>query len=196
MWYTIAGLIGVLLATPIAVDKDHPLVQLEIELPDQEREISDPSGLILRVDEGELAVFRLRSFERSDPDSPVDVSDQTDLLEIQNADGESVVRLGDWNRVRTGVYETTYNFGEVDRFSIVVLPDIEDRSELPQGSTDELAVVVEANPSVISEPNTIGIVAIVVTAVLVGVLLLIATRGRRGEPKQPPVPQDSWWNPP
>lgn len=189
------GLIGVLLTGPIALDEDRTSVRLEVELPDQDGEITDPSGLVLRIGEGDLVLLRLRSFEESDRESPADVSDPTHLLEIRDADEETAVRLGDWNRVRAGVYETSYDFGGVGRFKIIVLPDIEDRAELPQGSTDELTVIVEADPVVISQPDAIGMIAIVVTVVLVGVLVFMATWRRRREPKGP-VPQDSWWNPP
>lgn len=85
--YIALVMVGVLSTTPIVGDEEHPSVQLEMELPDIPREISDISGLILHVAERDLAMFRLHSFEESEPGSPVDAVDPTDLLEILNVDG-------------------------------------------------------------------------------------------------------------
>jgi len=170
-------------------------VHLEIHLADEEGNITDPSGLTIYLQRDTAVEFRLEVFEASDPDSPVDIDDPTDLIEIRSSNNKAAQRLGDWNRVRTGVYENTHFFGGVGRFDIVVLPDIENRSEIPSGSTDTFTMIVEEVPEVSTRPDPIGIVMLVLTLLLVGALVLAATWGKRRNPKGP-IPQDSWWNPP
>jgi hypothetical protein len=143
-----------------------------------------------------LVVLRLRVFEGGNQDAPVNVDDPTDLLEIRTSDNEPAVRFGDWIRLRSGVYETTYTFGDSGDFSIVVLPDIEHGPGLPEGSTDQVTVVVEDVPSALGGGPSWG--AIVASAALVlgvGAVVVAATRGRSRSPRAP-VPNETWWNSP
>ena len=100
-----------------------------------------------------------------------------------------------WTRTAPGVYENTHLFGGVEEFEILVLPNIEDRSALSPQSTDTFIVIVEEAPEASTQPDPVGIVMLVLTLSLVGVLVLAATRGKRRDPKRA-IPQDSWWNPP
>lgn len=196
----IKGLIAVLLATPLASSVDHDsayVVQLEVELPAQELEFVDPSGLTLRVDTGESVVLVLRVFGAENPDRAVDVEDTLSLLEIRDvSEGSGPVRFGDMERTAPGVYRTTYQFRVPGRWMLVVQPDIIDRFSLPAGSASHLVVIVEEPaPAVGGGSGAIGIIASVGLVVLVGVLVIGATRGKPRRPKDPVV-HDTWWNSP
>lgn len=199
LFLLVSGLIGPLFIGPMAaaVDEDPLVVQLELELLDQEAEFANPSGLTIRIEPGELAILRLRVFEEGDPGSPVNVEDPTDLLEVRASDGEAALRIGDWNRMGAGVYETTYRFDESGTFNIIVLPDIEDRSAIPSGSTDRVTAVVDSSLPVPPDrgPSSIAIIAVTVLVLAVAALVVAATRGRSKSPKEP-VPHDTWWNSP
>lgn len=181
-----------------SVDGDPSVVQLEIELLDQEVEFANPSGLTIRVEPNELTILRLRVFEEAEPVLPMDVEDPTDLLEIRTSDGEAAaLRISDWNRTGPGVYETTHRFGESGSFTVSVLPDIEDRSELPPGSTGLVTVVPDSSLPTQPDrgPGSTAIIAFTVLALVVAALVVAATRGRNKSPKEP-LAHDTWWNSP
>lgn len=196
----IFGLIGTLFTGPIgaAVDGDPPVVQLEIELLDQEVEFANPSGLTIRIEPNELTILRLRVFQEAEPGSPIDVEDPTDLLEIRTSVREAAaLRISDWNRIGPGVYQTTHKFGESGSFTVSVLPDLEDRSELPPGSTEPVTVIADSSLPTPPDrgPNATAIIAFTVLALVVVALVVAATRGRSRSPKEP-VTHDTWWNSP
>jgi len=193
----IAGLIAALSASPMvaAADENLPTVRLEIELHDQGETFSNVSGLTLRIDAGDTALLRLSVFDPLDPDTPMTVDDPTDLLEIRHPGASAGIRLGDWNQIEAGVYETTYVFDEAGSYDIVVLPDMEDRSALPGESTDGVTVRAESPQAGESGASPIGLIAALVLVVGVATLVVKSTSGRPAVPKEP-ISHDSWWNGP
>jgi hypothetical protein len=200
----IGGLVVVVLATPVAgsVDDDTPpVVKLEVELPAQGFGFVDPSGLTLRVETGEAVVLVFRIFDAENPDRTADVEETFSLLEIRDlSEGSPPVRLGDMERTAPGVYRSTYTFPDPGRWMLVVQPDISDRSSLPTESTSQLVVIVEESvPAVAGGPGPIGVIALVVLVMLVGTLVIGATRRKPRshlDTAKEPVAQDTWWNSP
>jgi hypothetical protein len=195
----VAALVGLFMASPMAAALDQdplPTVQLSVELPNQETGIDNPSGLTLRTTTSDPVGLRIALFEAGDPESPVSVDDTAELLEIrQTSSSGPPVRLGDMTEVSPGIYETTYVFTSSGSYIVQVLPDIQDRSRLTPESTDQVTFELQGVPSASGGSSLPLILAGVALAAVVGVLVVIGTRGRSRSNK-PPVPHDTWWNSP
>lgn len=195
-------LIALVIAGPVAqAPADGPyLVELEISYETGEPYFFDPaiSAVPVEVPLDIPVSFRLSVFDVTG--EPVDVEDTTELLEIRREGGGSPVRFADMERVAPGVYETTHTFRQTGRWVAVVQPDVGDRSELPEGSSDEVTMRVEGAASTAgTSPSTYAIVASVALVLLVAWLVIYAGRRRRGRPRQrskEPVTHDTWWNSP
>ncbi|MGH8946924.1 MAG: hypothetical protein ACRDVL_12350 [Acidimicrobiia bacterium] len=201
MAFLIALLSGLLLAVPVAQEEpqDPLLVRLAISLPAGEPYFFDPAGFSVRVLVGDPMLFRLTVSNPTNSDEPVDVEDPSSLLEIRDGgEGTSRIRFADMERVGPGVYEVSHSFREPGTWVAVVQPDVDDRSNLPPKSTDELRISVESRPADGgSSPRSLAIPVSVVLVLLVAMLVVLATRHRtRSEPGKEAVAHDTWWNSP
>lgn len=130
---------------------------------------------------------------------PTDVEDTSQLLEIRREGGGSRVRFADMERISPGVYETTHTFRQAGRWVAVVQPDVEDRSDIPEGSGEEVLIrVLRSEPDAAAGPSSTALVAVVAVILLVASLMIYAARHRRHPTERPPqpVPHDTWWNSP
>lgn len=201
------GLLSVLLVNSVAtVAADSDLiVQLDIDLPAQDADLADPSSFPVRVEPGETVELTVRVFGSGDPDTPMAVEDSSDLLEIRDSTGASPpLRFADMNEVSPGVYTINHTFGDEGEFLVVVQPGVEDRTTLHPDSIDQVRFIVGGDipPSPQSESgtvDTVGTVTLLLLVLLVGGLVLMATRKRPGRryakkaPGRADVDRDSWW---
>ena len=194
----IGVLLGLLPANPgsSSVEDEAPyVVQMQMELPAQELDFADASGLTLRVDSNESVVLVLRVSDPGHGNKPVDVEETQSLLEIRDESGSAPsVRLADMERVAPGVYRTIYTFYDPGRWALVVQPDIGDRASHP-AEKPVVFIVEEPAADVAGGPGTIEVVLLGMLVVLVGSLVIGATRHRVPVPKRPIV-HDTLWNRP
>lgn len=177
------------------------LVQLEVSESLEESDFYDPSGFTVEVTAGHPVAFRVSVFDPVQPDQPVDVDDPSSHIEVRKAaGGGSRIRFADMERIRPGVYETAHTFEEAGLWVAVAQPDVDDRSALPSGSTDEVTFRVTAQLAAVgSWPPLFAMVASIVLVLLVGALVVLAGRSATkapGEPPKEPVTHDTWWNSP
>jgi len=171
------------------------VVQMEMELAAQELDFADASGLTLRVDSNESVVLVLRVSDPGHGNKPVDVEETQSLLEIRDESGSAPsVRLADMERVAPGVYRTIYTFHDPGRWALVVQPDIGDRASHP-AEEPVVFIVEEPAADVAGGPGTIEVVVLGMLVVLVGSLVIGATRHSVPVPKRPIV-HDTLWNRP
>lgn len=191
----IVTLVMVLPVAAVASDGQLPTVRLQVEVGDDS--FTEPSGLTIRTAPGEAVVLRVEVFAEGDPTSPIVVEDTSTLLEIQEASGVGpAVRFADMEELTAGTYQTSYVFPQAREYVIEVLPDVEDRSLLTSETIDEVRVVIDpAAEATSTGPLWPTIIATVALVVVVGVLVVRATRGRRRVPREP-VHHDTWWNAP
>ncbi len=130
---------------------------------------------------------------------PVTITDPSSLLEIEHPSG-SRTRFVDWDQTSDTQYRTDITLSEAGTWRFFALPDIEDRSLLPPGSTDFVVVVVEASsPPDTSGAATFGLLILGgLLLALVGLARFVTRRGLPWDhrPKSPSVPHDTWWNSP
>lgn len=204
-------LLGSLLAPPavFAADGSPPAVELEVDRLYQGGEIVEPSGEKIYVSPNEPLQFRLNVFEPGNRDLSVSVEDPANLLTVERAVPDATpTRLDGWNEILPGTYQTTYVFEEPGTFLVTVLPAVQDRLDLPEGSTDWVGFEVvedvaqtgpgseQTGPG--SEADGLGGGAVIAAAALVlavGLGVLAATRGKPRTAKEP-VAHDTWWNSP
>lgn len=192
-----AVLIGLLFGIPLAgAENETPAVRIEVQIGVGEYS-TGLSGVTLRVDSANAVNLRIRVFEPSGSKAPTDVDDPSTLLEIRDeGDPGAGTRFADWRHVDTGVYEVEDVIDKPGNYLVLLLPDVEDRSLLPESSTDHLTLTVEsATPAAFSGGTSTGLWVSLGLVILVLVLVVLGTRGRRRVPKEP-VPHDTWWNSP
>lgn len=191
-----AVLIGLLLGITLgAAEPDPVVVQLQVRIGAGEYTTA-VSGVTLRIYQDDSVDLRAQVFEADGSLTPVDVDDPSMLLEIRAADQPgSGVRFADWRHVEVGVYEVDDVVEEPGRYNLLVLPDVDDRSRIPESGTDTVTLVVEFIGTSASGSTSRSLVVTVALVGLVGVLVVVATRGRRRVPKEP-TPHDTWWNSP
>jgi hypothetical protein len=201
----LGGVLAVLLAGPFAaaVAEDNDLiVQLEVSLPAQDRELVDPSAFPVRVEPGETVELTVLVFDPGDSNTPVGVEDTSELVELRDtADSNPPLRFADMSEGPQGVYTTTHTFNEEGEFLMVVQPAVEDRTTLHPESTDQVRFVVggDVPPPPDDGSNLMGILVPVLLVLMVAVLVIVATRrrpGRRYEKKAPgraEADKDTWW---
>ena len=192
-----ALLIGLLLGLSFAVSDDGPPdVRLDIQIGSDDYSVG-LDGLTLRVDDDQPINLRLRVFDPTDETSAVDVEEPSTLLEVRVADDPgSGVRFDDWEHVGTGVYTVADALDDPGEYLLVVLPDVTERSRLPASSTDQVTLIVESVAPAVSEtPTMTGLLVALILVLVVGVLVVLTTRGRRRVAKEP-TPHDTWWNSP
>lgn len=185
-------LLGSLLTSPavVAADESSLSVEFEVRTP-EEGPVVDPSGETIQVPANEPLDFRLNVFEPGNRDVPVSGVDPASLIQIESADGAALPTLSHrWNEVLPGVYQATYLFEETGTFVVTILPDLVSRADLPEGSTDWVELEVGERAGL-----WVGVVAAAVLVLAVGLLIVVATRGRPRVAKEP-VAHDTWWNSP
>lgn len=101
------------------------------------------SSAPIRVEVDQPATVIVSVLETDPSDSPGVIDDPSTLLEIEHSSG-SRTRFGDLDRISDNEYRADFTFSEAGTWRFVALPDLEDRSLLPPGSTDAVVVIVEA----------------------------------------------------
>lgn len=116
---------------------------VSIEVTFEDLELVANSAAPIRVEVGQAATVTVSVLE-ADPSGPSAVIDDlSTLFEIEHSSGPRT-RLADMEQVSDSEYRADFTFSEVGTWRFVALPDLEDRSLLPPGSTDAVVVIVEA----------------------------------------------------
>jgi hypothetical protein len=175
-----------------------PVVQVELKLSDGQP-VSAGSDVVYRIDADSTIDVTVRVFDAQGSSVPVDVADPSALLEIRDAsEAHDPVRFSDMKHLATGVYQTSYSFPAGD-WSLVMEPDVTDRSTLPSVGVDQ--VEIRAQPSGPVGPTTTDLTAVlaVISLLVLGIGLSLLTRrwsaSDPGRVRRPATP-DTWWNGP
>ncbi|MFZ0626090.1 MAG: hypothetical protein WAN34_06325 [Acidimicrobiia bacterium] len=177
-----------------------PVVQVELKPPD-EQPFSARDDVTYRIRAESPVDITIRVFDTGDASTPIDVADVSALVEIRDASGSHTpVRLADMTRVSTGVYQTSYSFPDAGDWTLVVQPDVADRSSLPSEGVDQIEIRADPSSSTgaTDSSDLTWVVAVIGLLVLAVGLYLVARRWSArdtGRIKRP-APPDTWWNSP
>lgn len=116
-------------------------VSIEVTFEDLDLVANSPAPIRVEVDQP--ATVTVSVFESDPSNSPAVIDDSSTLFEIEHPSG-SRTRFGDLDQISDSEYRADFIFSEPGTWRFVALPDLEDRSLLPPGSTDVVVVIVEA----------------------------------------------------
>lgn len=188
----VAILLANLLApsTVAAAEESPPAVEFEVRA-QEEGPVTDPSRETIRVSVDQPLDFRLRVFESGNRDAPVSDVDPSNLVRIESANGATSPTLSHaWFEVVPGTFQATYIFEQPGTFRVTILPGLESRESLPEGSTDWVEFEVDESVDL-----WVGLMGVGALVLVVGLIVVAATRGKPRVPKEP-IPHDTWWNSP
>ena len=146
----VTGLLGVCLvlsgwsAYPAnAAEEGSSTNGVSIEVTFENLDLVANSSAPIRVEVDQAATVTVSVLETDPSGSPAVIEDPSTLFEIENPSG-SRTRFADLDQISDSEYRADFTFSEAGTWRFVALPDLEDRSLLPPGSTDVVVVIVEA----------------------------------------------------
>lgn len=167
-------------------------VSIEVTFEDLDLVANSPAPIRVGVDQA--ATVTVSVLESDPSNSPAVIDDPSTLFEIEHPSG-SRTRFADLEQVSNGEYRTDLILSEAGTWRFVALPDLEDRSLLPPGSTDVVVVIVDA-PLVQDSWAAGNFRLLIVGGVLLAVaaLVLYVTRHKlpwNHTPRTPSFPHDT-----
>ena len=172
-------------------------VSIEITFEDLDLVANSPAPIRVEVDQAATVTVSILETDPSGP--PAVIDDPSTLFEIEHPSG-SLTRFEDLEQISDGEYRADFIFSEPGTWRLVALPDLEDPSLLPPGSTDAVVVIVEASRVQDSwAAGNFGLLLFGGVLLVLVALVLYVTRHKLPwdhRPKTPPVPHDTWWNSP
>jgi hypothetical protein len=205
-----AGLVAVLLGVSLvasgwsaypanAAEEGPSAYGVSIEITFEDLDLVANSSAPIRVEVDQAATITVSVLETGPSGSPPVIDDPSTLFEIQHSSG-SRTRFADLEQIGDGEYRADFTFTEAGTWRFVALPDLEDRSLLPPGSTDVVVVIVEA-PLVQDSwaAGNFGLLILGGLLLVMVALVLYVTRHKLPwdhRPKTPSVSHDTWWNSP
>jgi hypothetical protein len=142
---------------------------VSIEVTFENLDLVANSSAPIRVEVDQAASISVSMLVTDPSSSPVVIDDASNLLEIEHSSG-SRTSFADWDPVSDNEYRADFTFSEAGTWRFVALPDLEDRSLLPPGSTDVVVVIVEA--PLVQDSGAAGNFGL---SVLGGLLLVVVT---------------------
>jgi hypothetical protein len=200
-----AGLLGVTTvvsgwsASPAeAAEEDSYTYGLAVEVAFENLDVVANSSAPISVEIDQAATVTVSVLESGPSGSPAVIDDPSGLLEIEHPSGART-RFDDWDQIGDSAYRAEFTFSEPGTWRLVALPDLEDRSLLPLGSTDAVVMIVEAPLVQDTQAGNFGL--FVLGGMLLGMVALVLYLTRHQlpwdhRPKTPSVSQDTWWNSP
>jgi len=116
---------------------------VSIEVTFENLDLVANSSAPIRVEVDQAATVTVSVVETELSDSPVVIDDPSALFEVEHSSG-SRTRFADLEQIGDSEYLADFTFSEAGTWRFIALPDLEDRSQLPSGSTDVVVVIVEA----------------------------------------------------
>jgi hypothetical protein len=197
LWFVV--LLGWSASPAKAAEEDSSTYGVSIEVAFENLDVVANSSAPISVEIGQTATVTVSVLESGPSGSPAVIDDPSGLLEIEHPSG-SRTRFDDWNQISDSVYRAEFTFSESGTWRYIALPDLEDRSLLPPGSTDAVSVIVEA--PLVQDTEAAGNFGLfVLGGLLLGVVALVLYLTRHKlpwdhQPKTPSVAHDTWWNGP
>ena len=170
---------------------------VSIEVSFEGLEVVANSAAPIRVEVDQAATVTVSILETSQPSAVID--DPSMLFEIEQSTG-SRTRFTDLDRLSDTEYRADFTFSETGTWRFVALPDMEDRSLLPPGSTDVVVVIVEE--TLAQAPQVAGNFGLLFLGGLVLAMVALVSYFTRHKlpwdhrPKTPSASHDTWWNSP
>jgi hypothetical protein len=200
-----AGLLGVSMVASgwsgppaKAAEEGSSTYGVSIEVTFENLDVVANSSAPIGVEIGQAATVTVSVLDIGPAGSPAVIDDPSALLEIEHPSG-SRTRFADWDQISDSAYQADFTFSEPGTWRVVTLPDLEDRSLLPPGSTDAVAIIVNAPLVQEAQAGDFSLLVLGGLLLVVVALVLYLTRHKLPwdhQPKTPSVAHDTWWNSP